>query len=186
MGESVFYWLSYRILKNSRRKMMRVTTEQQEIITQHVALAAAAAIPGSFIPASDLPALIGIWATMITRIGQSSGYAFTNEHILKQLTAATTGVGFYFGGSKLFGALLHLIPGFGTVTYVTLNAVLNSVFTNRLGKLTAELFNEPGFNLEMLGKALEGLVKTAASTPPSPHEIKESYGTFKHSKRSSE
>lgn len=158
-----------------------VTAEQNEIINQHVIMAAGAAVPGTFIPASDLPVLIGIWATMITRIGADCGYSFTNEHILKQLTAATAGIGFYFGGGKLFGALLHLIPGVGTVTYLVINATLNAIFTNRLGKLTSELFNESGFDLDSLGKVLEGLVSATFSSPPSATEIKEGYKAARRS-----
>jgi uncharacterized protein (DUF697 family) len=160
-----------------------VTEEQKEIINQHVVMAAGAAVPGTFIPASDLPVLIGIWATMITRIGMDCGYSFTYEHILKQLTAATAGVGFYFAGGKLFGSLLHLIPGIGTIAYLAANATLNAIFTNRLGKLTSDLFNEPGFDLETLGKALEGIVQASFSSPPSPSEVKEGYQAAKRSKK---
>lgn len=158
-----------------------VTTKQKEIIDQHVMMATGAAVPGTFIPASDLPVLLGIWAAMITRLGADYGYSFTEEHILKQLTAATAGVGFYFGGGKLFGSLLHLIPGVGTVTYLVMNATLNAIFTNRLGKLSSELFNQPGLDLNVLGKALEGIVSASFSSPPSPSEIKEGYEAARRS-----
>ena len=157
-----------------------VMYEQQEIINQHAIAAAGAGVPGSFIPASDLPILIGIWGTMISRLASESGHELDVKYAVKHLTAGTAGVGLYYAGGKLFGSLLHLFPFVGTLGYLAMNCTLNAIFTNRLGKLAANLFNSPDFDLDSLGDALESLSQVFKSAPTS-EEIKYGYGMARRS-----
>jgi uncharacterized protein (DUF697 family) len=120
-----------------------MNNKHQQTINAASLSAVAAAVPGSFIPASDLPILVGIWATMFVKIGHDSGHDVDYGFVLKLLTTGTAGAGAYWAGGKAFGYLLHLIPVVGTATYVAMNASLNALVTLRLGKLAAHLFDNP-------------------------------------------
>jgi uncharacterized protein (DUF697 family) len=130
-------------------------------------------VPGNFIPASDLPLVVGIWAAMIVKIAKDSGHDVDSNYILKVLASGTAEAAAYWAGGKVFTWLLNVIPVAGPAGYIMINASLNALFTLRLGKHAAKPFDDPNNNIDEI--LLEGFrdLTFLFSKLPSKGEINE-------------
>lgn len=108
--------------------------------------AGGAGVPGAFIPALDVAAVGGTWATMLLVIAGDAGRTLDRNTALKFTTAVVTAGAAYIGGSKLLTYLLHLIPGVGTVGAVSVNCLLNFLYTMRLGRFAALQMEKADFD----------------------------------------
>jgi uncharacterized protein (DUF697 family) len=116
-------------------------------IVNGAALAAGAiGVPGSVCPPLDMAATSAIWIKMTRDIAKASGHAVDGMFATKLIYSICAGSALYVCGSKVFNAILHLIPGAGTVTAAGANATLNYVYTNRLGAKLVAQFDRPTLN----------------------------------------
>ncbi len=99
--------------------------------------AAAAGIPGAFVPSLDIAAISTAWVGMMLAIANNSNRKLNHSTALKFATGILAGAAGYIGGSKLFTWALNLIPGLGIVAAVGINSLLNFLYTFRLGRFIA-------------------------------------------------
>lgn len=110
--------------------------------------AAAAGIPGAFIPALDVGAISTAWVGMLLAIASNSNRHLDRNTALKFATGLLAGSAAYLGGSKLFTFALNFIPGIGTVAAVGINSLLNFLYTFRLGRFIALQMEKSEFDTE--------------------------------------
>ena len=144
---------------------MALVEKYRTIIEEHAAGAAAIAIPGSFVPVIDVAGVAGIWTNMLVKIAKKSGQDISHQFIGKFATSVASGVSGYILGSKIFGMLLHLIPGVGTLVYIGINGFLNYMFTYRLGKMTSGLMERKDFDLSDLSNLVTQVVAPLVAIP---------------------
>lgn len=108
--------------------------------------AAAAGIPGAFVPALDVAVVGGAWATMLVAIASNSNRQLDQNTALKFATGILSGGAAYLGGTKLLTYTLHAIPGLGTIASVGINSLLNFLYTFRLGRFIALQMEKPEFD----------------------------------------
>lgn len=136
-------------MKNKRYK---------DIVNQSAGIAAGIGIPGSFFPPLDIAAMSIIWIRMTISLAAESGHRINWFFATKLIYSIVAGSILYVGGSKLINALLHAIPGAGTITAAGANSIFNYVYTNRLGTLLVIQFDSPNFTQ----KSLFSMTKTIA------------------------
>lgn len=111
--------------------------------------AAAAGVPGAFIPALDLAVVGGSWVTMLLSISSTCRRQLDYNTALKFTTGVLAGAAAYLGGSKLLITIaFYAFPGLGTVASVGLNSLLNFIYTCRLGRYMALQMEKPDFSTE--------------------------------------
>lgn len=84
--------------------------------------------PGGF----DCPFMVGVWATMLVGLGVHYNIDVNKKALVNTLTSALGCSALYIGGAKLFATALKY-TGLGTIAGCIVNAVLNGVFTCRVG-----------------------------------------------------
>lgn len=144
---------------------MSASREMNEIINKAALQAAGVGIPGSILPPLDMVGMSIIWFKLIRGLSKASGHKVNLVYASKFALSLTSAASLYLGGSKLLGALLHLIPGAGTLTAVTINSIFNWVYTLRLGKMLADQFSQPGFNTGTLMMSVSGITGLLFALP---------------------
>ena len=129
---------------------MAIAPKYADIVTNAARWAGGIGVPGSVFPPLDIAAMSFIWIKMTRDISQRSGHKVNWYFASKLIYAISAGSLLYIGGSKLINALLHAIPGVGTVTAAGANAIFNYVYTNRLGNMLIAQFEKPTFDKESL------------------------------------
>lgn len=151
---------------------MALPNSQREIIIGSSKAAAALGLPSTFAPALDIVGITGIWSNMVIKIANKSGHEVDTKFTMKFVQSVAAGLSGYVISCKIFTAVLHFIPGVGTLGAMGINGFLNYIFTYRLGKLTAEMFNRPDFNFSDY-KNLAAKVLMPLIAVPSLSEIRE-------------
>ena len=151
--------------------------QSQEIINRAALKAAGLGIPGSFFPPLDMAGMAFIWIKLMKDLAKASGHKINFYLATKFILSVTSGASFYLGGSKLLNALLHAIPGAGTVTAASTNAAFNWIYTLRLGKLLASQFNQPTFDSRTLIVSASGIASLMFAIPTSD-EVSDAFHTI--------
>lgn len=136
--------------------------EEYDIIIATAAASAASAAPLLVVSVvSDAPVVAGIWTGMIYKICRRAGHEIDRETASRLAVAVAASAGTYWAGSKVLGVILSKIP-FTMVPAIGANAVLNALFTLRIGNALIDLMEKPDFDLtdwsylvEFLGKAMK-------------------------------
>jgi uncharacterized protein (DUF697 family) len=126
---------------------MSLPNSHRNIIIGSAQAAAALGVPSTFAPGLDIVGITGIWSNMLIKIAFKSGHELDSKFTMKFVTSVATGLSGYVVGCKVFTTLLHFIPGIGTLGAMGINGFLNYIFTYRLGKLIAEMFERSNFSL---------------------------------------
>ena len=82
----------------------------------------------------DVPYMIGAWSGMLVTIAAFYDIPINPKSITNTLTSALGTAALYVGGAKLFATALKY-TGVGTLAGCIINAILNGVFTCRVGGL---------------------------------------------------
>lgn len=135
--------------------------EEYDIIIATAAASAAGAAPLiTFSIVSDLPVVAGIWTGMIYKICRRAGHEIERETASRLAVAVAASAGTYWAGSKALGVIFSKIP-FTMGPAIGANAVLNVLFTLRLGNALIDLMEKPDFDptdwgylVKFLGKAM--------------------------------
>lgn len=152
--------------------MTNLPEKYADLIRGSVAAAAGIGVPGAFVPGIDVAAMAGIWTNMIIQIANKAGKPMSRDKAGKFVTAIASGVGGYVGGSLLFTKLLHAIPGVGTGAAIGINALLNGIYTYRLGKALISQFEKSHFDGDDLLNAATVIIPMLLPFP-GPVEAKE-------------
>lgn len=136
----------------------------QSIISQHSIAAAGAAGAGAILPLADTIVVSGIWITMIVRIAERAGHTVDEAVVQKFVISLLQGAGSYIVGSALLRVLL-MMTGVGIIGASVINALLNFLYTARLGVFIAEQFDEPGFEMIHALSTVDSVIKIVFSIP---------------------
>ncbi len=136
----------------------------QSVISQHSLIAASAAGAGAIVPIADTIAVSGIWLAMIGRIAETSGNRADDAVIQKFVISVVQGAGSYIIGTLVLRGLM-IATGIGIVGAVAMNALLNFLYTARLGIFIAEQFDKPGFEMTHALSMVESATKIVFSIP---------------------
>jgi uncharacterized protein (DUF697 family) len=139
--------------------------KHERVIYTAAITAAAAGVPGAFVPALDIGAISGAWGTMLIMIADKSGRELDYNTAMKLATAILGGAAAYLGGSKVFTMALNLIPGFGTVTAVGINSLLNFLYTVRLGSFIARQMEKTDFDTNDIAHLVPELTAIVFAVP---------------------
>jgi uncharacterized protein (DUF697 family) len=151
---------------------MALPNSHRDIIIGSSKAAAALGLPSTFAPGLDIVGITGIWSNMVIKIAYKSGHQVDSNFTMKFVQAVAGGLSGYVVGCKVFTTLLHFIPGVGTLGAMGINGFLNYIFTYRLGKLTAEMFDRPNFNFSDYTSLATKVIMPLIAVP-SLHEIRE-------------
>jgi uncharacterized protein (DUF697 family) len=135
--------------------------EDYDVIIATAAASSAAASPLLVVSVvSDAPVVAGIWTGMIYKICRRAGHDVDRETAGRLAVAVAASAGTYWAGSKTLGLILSKIP-FTMAPAVGANALMNVVFTLRLGQALVDLMEKPDFDItdwkylaEFLGRAM--------------------------------
>lgn len=140
--------------------------KRYEAIVKDCAKAAAAAGTTALInPFLDTAAIAGIWTNMIVKIAKESGRKIDMASATKFITSVGAGISGYKIGSKILSTALWLVPGLGWLGAMGLNSTLNYLFTYRLGKTVAGMFDDPSFNFGNMADITQYVVLPMLSIP---------------------
>jgi uncharacterized protein (DUF697 family) len=120
-------------------------------------------------PVSDAPAVAVIWTGMIYRICRKAGHEIERETASRLALGVAASAGAYWAGSKALGVALTKIP-FTMGPAIGMNAVLNALFTFRLGQALVDLMEKPDFDLRDWGY-LVGFLSMVLRPRPSVEEV---------------
>jgi uncharacterized protein (DUF697 family) len=126
------------------------------------------AIPGPL----DALAIGGIWTIMLVSIAKKSGHQLSEAYVAKFVSIVSAGAVGYYGGCKVAGWLLNLIPGAGTLAAMGVSAVLNIIFTYKFGVTVADIFDRDEFNLNDAATAASAVLLLLCAVP-TLHDIRE-------------
>lgn len=155
----------------------RVTTldnlgEYQDTIFGHALVAATTGgTIGAIVPGLDTLGVSATWLSMIIQIANQADNNNADKAIIQKfIITVLQGAGSYIIGTKVLQGLL-MLTGIGIVGGAVLNALLNFLYTARLGIFIAELYDQPGFTPEhMLSTA--GSAAKIIFTVPSVEELR--------------
>lgn len=137
----------------------------QDIIFEHsIAAAATGGTIGALVPGADLAGVSLIWIAMVARIADKAGNSTDDAVIQKFVVALMQGAGSYLVGTVILRYLL-MLTGIGIFGGAALNALLNFLYTARLGIFIAEQYDRPGFTMEHTLSALDSASKIIFAVP---------------------
>jgi uncharacterized protein (DUF697 family) len=152
--------------------MAKRNKDYDDIIAAAVVTAAGFGAGTAFAPGADIALCGGTWITMMGAIADRSGHEENKEFWGKVIASVGMGAAGYWAGSKVFtGILFYVIPGAGSVTAAALNALLNGLYTWRLGTSFANLFDKTGFDLSDAG-AVARYLRSALAPIPTYAEVR--------------
>lgn len=128
--------------------MAKRNSDYDDIIAAAVITTAGLGAGTAFAPGADIALCGGTWIAMVAAIADRSGHEENKEFWGKVMASVGMGAAGYWAGSKIFtGILFYVIPGAGSITAATLNALLNGLYTWRLGNSFVNLFDKSGVDL---------------------------------------
>lgn len=148
----------------------RITTldnlgKYQDIIFQHsLSATAIGGTIGAILPGADTVGVSATWIAMILRIADKSGNPTDDAIVQKFIINLLQGAASYIIGTAVLRVIL-MSTGIGILGAATLNALLNFLYTARLGIFMAELYDNPGFSIEHAMSALDSAVKIIFAIP---------------------
>jgi hypothetical protein len=148
----------------------RITTvddlgKYQDIIFDHsLAAAATGGTIGALVPGLDTIGVSAIWLSMISQISERSDNYTDEASAQKFVVAVLQGAGSYIVGTAVLRYAL-LFTGIGVLGSAALNALLNFLYTARLGIFIAEQYDHPGFTMEHALSALHSAGKIVFAVP---------------------
>lgn len=150
-------------------------TGYTDIVGVATGAAAALGVPGALSFGLDIAGMAGVWIAMMAKIAQRArpGAAPLDSGTMTRLLVGVfASAGAYWTGSKILSGLIGwLLPGIGTGTAMTLNALFNGAYTWRLGHTMANLFERRDFDVTDIDTMREVLV--AAMRPiPTTRELR--------------
>jgi hypothetical protein len=129
--------------------MTIVDEKYQDSITIAVIAAAGLGVPGLFLPTLDMAGMGAIWTTLVLAIASTAGRSVDIATAGKLVTSAVGAVSAYIVGSKILtwaaAPLIFAFPLAGVPAVIAVNAMLNAIFTLRLGIACARRFSTPDF-----------------------------------------
>lgn len=149
-----------------------MSDEDYDVIIATAATASAVAAPLIIIApplVGDAPAVGVIWSGMIYKICRRAGHEIDGDAAGRLAVAVAAGAGTFWAGSKTFGEILAKIP-FTMGPAVGVNALLNVVFTFRLGQAMVDLMELSEFDHTDL-KDLTRILGAALRPRPSVEEL---------------
>jgi uncharacterized protein (DUF697 family) len=150
-----------------------------DIIGAAVVTTAGLGVGTAFAPGADIALCGGAWVGMMVAIADRSGHQENKAFWGKVLASVGMGAAGYWAGSKVFtGILFYVIPGAGSVTAATLNALLNGLYTWRLGNSFANLFDKSDIDLRDVG-AVAGYLRGALAPIPTYGEVRHVWGLIR-------
>lgn len=144
---------------------MGLDKKYNSIVKDSAKAAAAAGTTALINPFLDTAAIAGIWTNMIIKIAKESGRKIDMASATKFITSVGAGVGAYKVGGKILGTAIWLIPGLGWLGAMGLNSTLNYLFTFRLGKTVASMFDDPSFDFGNMADITQYVVLPMLSIP---------------------
>lgn len=147
---------------------MASSYEIDEIIKIGSRAAAGAGVIGA--ATTDLPALAGIWGTMIYKIAKANYVDLDSDTCVKVATAVIASGASWMSGCAVLTKILTW-SGVGLFLGVSINCAVNYFYTWRLGVAFDEIFDDYGIE-----KAIDKLAWIAVQKlcpVPSLHEFKE-------------
>ncbi len=151
--------------------MGKRNSNYNDIIGAAVITAAGLGAGTAFAPGADIALCGGTWITMMAAIADRSGHQENKAFWGKVLASVGMGAAGYWAGSKIFtGILFYVIPGAGSITAAALNALLNGLYTWRLGSSFANLFDKSGVDLRDVG-AVASYLRGALAPIPTYAEV---------------
>lgn len=154
----------------------RVTTlddlgKYQNIIFQHsLAAAATGGTIGAIVPGVDIAGVSLTWVAMVARIADKAENYTEDAVVQKFVINIIQGAGSYLIGTVVLRYLL-MATGIGILGGAALNALLNFLYTARLGIFIAEQYDKPGFTMEHSLSAIDSIAKIVFAVP-TPEELK--------------
>ncbi|MGJ3248168.1 MAG: hypothetical protein ACFE0I_19050 [Elainellaceae cyanobacterium] len=143
----------------------------QDIIFQHsLSAAATGGTIGAILPGVDTVGVSAIWIGMIVRIADAAGNVADDAVVQKFIVNLLQGAGSYIIGSVVLRLIL-MSTGIGILGTAVMNAILNFLYTARLGIFIAEQYDNPGFSMEHAMSALDSAAKIIFAIP-TPEELK--------------
>jgi uncharacterized protein (DUF697 family) len=143
----------------------------QDIIFQHsLSAAATGGTIGAILPGADTVGVSAIWITMIIRIADAAGNPTDDAVVQKFIVSLVQSAGSYIVGTVVLRIIL-LSTGVGILGAAVMNALLNFLYTARLGIFIAEQYDNPGFSMEHAMSALDSAAKIIFVIP-TPEELK--------------
>lgn len=139
--------------------------------------AAAAGVPGTFVPVLDVAAVGTAWAGMMVAIANNAKRKMDRDTALKLAMAILSGAAAYLAGTKLITFLLHFIPGAGSIAALGINCLLNFLYTFRLGRLMALQMEKPDFDTGDFASIIPEIT-TMVFAMPSVAEIRETWRDY--------
>jgi uncharacterized protein (DUF697 family) len=129
----------------------------QDIIFQHsLSAAATEGTIGAILPGVDTVGVSAIWITMIIRIADAAGNPTDDAVVQKFIVSLVQSAGSYIVGTVVLRIIL-LSTGIGILGAAVMNAILNFLYTARLGIFIAEQYDNPGFSMEHAMSALDSV-----------------------------
>ena len=83
--------------------MSKLRDEHREIVRNSAIAAGLAGVPGAVLPVIDVVAIVGIWATMIVKIAETSGRRVERDLALKVAASIAKGAILYWAGNSTGG-----------------------------------------------------------------------------------
>lgn len=137
----------------------------QDIIFQHsLSAAATGGTIGAILPGVDTAGVSAIWIAMIVRISKASGNTTDDAVVQKFVINLLQSAGCYIVGTVVLRFIL-LSTGIGILGAAVMNAMLNFLYTARLGIFIAEQYDHPGFSMEHAMSALDSAGKIIFAIP---------------------
>ncbi|PAX48233.1 hypothetical protein, partial [Brunnivagina elsteri] len=137
----------------------------QDIILNHSLTAAGiGGTIGALVPGLDIAGVSATWISMIVQIAEKAGHPVDEDAIKKFIINLLQGAASYLIGSNVLKGLLAL-TGIGILPAAGLNALLNFLYTARLGIFFAQQYDRPGFQWEHAFAAAESIPEIVFKVP---------------------
>ena len=120
---------------------------------------------------------------MIAAIASDAGRKMDAQTATKLATSVISGSAAYLGGCKVLTFSLHLIPGLGSLGSVTINVILNAVYTIRFGSFVAQHMENERFDINDFNLLTTEMAAIVFAVP-SISEVKETWGAYQDYQRS--
>jgi hypothetical protein len=137
-------------------------------------IAAASGTWGAFIPVMDTVYVSASWVIMIGSIAEKANRKLEKETVAKFVSGILAGSAAYLAGTKVLVFLLNAIPGLGTLGAVGINALLNFLYTIRLGRYIALAMEKPDFNTSDWANLIPEITSVVFGIPTVP-EMQEAF-----------
>ncbi len=151
---------------------------QDIIFEQSIAAAATGGTIGALVPGADTIGVSAIWLVMVGRIADKAGNSADTAVIQKFIVNILQGAASYIVGTAVLRIIL-MSTGIGLLGAAVMNAVLNFLYTARLGIFIAEQFDKPGFSMDHTLSMIDSARKIIFAVPTA-EELKFAFKVTQH------